>query len=252
MFTWYLIQIRNHGVLRATLLLGRVSWRRAFVIVANAALPAKLTCPCCGWQGRRFFDYIEMGYAVPNAACPLCDSHSRHRALFIWLRDEYRISEKSGRALVFSPERSLAPLWETATALEIYKVDLEPDRGADVLADLVRLPFAGDVADLIWCHHVIEQVGDSHVALRELYRVLATGAGELIVSVGEGTQESTVEFGFSDQAISGNRRRFGADFPRVLTEVGFDVHPITAALSGEDCLKYGILPEPFYRCMKPD
>lgn len=251
MFTWYLIQIRNHGILRATWLLGRVSWRRGFVILANRTLPAKLTCPCCGWRGRRFFDYIEMGYAVPNAACPRCDSHSRHRALFLWLRDEYRISEKSGRALVFSPERSLALLWETASTLEIYKVDLEPDRGADVLADLVRLPFAGNVADLIWCHHVIEQVGDSQEALGELYRVLATGAGELIVSVGEGTQDSTVEFGFSDQSISGNRRRFGADFPRILGEVGFDVHSMTAVLSGEDCLQYGITPEPFYRCIKP-
>lgn len=250
MFGWYLIQIRNHGILRATLLLGRVSWRRAFVIISNATLPAKLICPCCGWQGRRFFDYIEMGYAVPNAACPSCDSHSRHRALFIWLRDEYRISEKSGRALVFSPERSLAPLWKTATKLEIWKVDLEPDRGANVLADLVRLPFATDVADLIWCHHVIEQVGDSQAALNELRRVLAAGAGELIVSVGEGAQKNTVEFGFSDQAISGNRRRFGADFPEVLAEVGFEVHPQTSGLSGEDCVKYGISPERFYRCLK--
>lgn len=250
MFGWYLIQIRDHGILRATLLLGRVSWRRAFVILANSILPAKLACPCCGWQGRRYFDYIEMGYAVPNAACPRCDSHSRHRALFIWLRDEYRISEKSGRALVFSPERSLEPLWQTANRLAICKVDIEPDRGANVLADLVRLPFAPDAADLIWCHHVLEQVPDLEAALSELHRVLAAGGGELILSVGSSHLGETVEFGFSDKTLSGNRRGFGADFPGKLAAAGFEVCRLTTNLSKDDCLKLGILPEPFYRCTK--
>jgi SAM-dependent methyltransferase len=170
--------------------------------------------------------------------------------LFIWLRDEYGIREKSGLALVFAPERSLAPLWRTATNLNIYRVDLEPDRGADVLADLSRLPFATDVADLIWCHHVIEQVPDLQGALSELRRTLAAGAGELIVSVGFGTHEKTVEFGFSDKTLSGNRRGFGTDFPQTLAAAGFDVSPLTANLSNDDCRKYGISPEPFYRCAK--
>ena len=213
-------------------------------------LPAKLTCPCCGWQGRHFFDYIEMGYTVPNAACPCCDSHSRHRALFIWLRDEYRIDEKAGVALVFSPERALAPLWRTATNLRVYKVDLEPGRGADTLADLMRLPFESNVADLVWCHHVIEQVEDVHVALSELCRVLCSGTGELIVSVGLGAQEKTIEFGFSDKALSGNRRVIGSDFEQTLAEAGFDVSTMVYNLSNEECRKYGIYPEPFYRCVK--
>ena len=149
MFAWYLTQIGNHGLVRASRLFCRVIWRRVFVIFCNSTMPARLTCPCCGWQGRRFFDYIEMGYSVPNAACPRCDSHSRHRAMFIWLRDEYRIREKAGLVLVFSPERALAPLWQTARHLKICKVDLELGRGADVLADLMRLPFVADAADLM-------------------------------------------------------------------------------------------------------
>jgi hypothetical protein len=250
MFAWYLTQIRNHGVVRATGLFYRVMWRRMFVIFCNSTLPPRLTCPCCGWQGRRFFDYIEMGYSVPNAACPRCDSHSRHRALFIWLQDEYRIREKAGLALVFSPERALAPLWQTATNLKICKVDLELGRGADVLADLMRLPFVSDVADLIWCHHVIEQVEDVNVALSELRGALASGTGELIISSGQGKQENTIEFGFSDKAVSGNRRLFGADLSRTLAAAGFDVLPMDCELSEGDCRKYGISPEPFYRCIK--
>jgi methyltransferase family protein len=250
MFAWYLTQIRNHGLVRATRLFCRVIWRRLFVIFCNLTLPAGLTCPCCGWQGRRYFDYIEMGYSVPNAACPRCDSHSRHRALFLWLQDEYRIRKKAGLALVFSPERALAPLWQTAPNLKVCKVDLELGRGADVLADLMRLPFVSDVADLIWCHHVIEQVEDVHVVLGELRRALSSGTGELIISSGLGKQENTIEFGFSDKALSGNRRLFGDDYSRTLAAAGFDVRPMGYDLSDDDCRKYGISPEPFYRCLK--
>ena len=250
MFTWYLEQIKNHGIARATWLFWRVGWRRALVILSNLTLPARLTCPCCGWRGRRFFDYIEMGYTVPNAACPRCDSHSRHRALFIWLRDNYRIHERRGLALVFAPEPALAPLWQTASNLRVLKVDLEPGRGADMMADLMRLPFSSNVANLVWCHHVFEQVEDVHLALSELGRVLCSGTGELIVSVGSGGQEKTVEFGFSDKALSGNRRLFGADFAQILTEAGFEVSPLVHNLSEEECHSYGICPEPFYRCVK--
>jgi SAM-dependent methyltransferase len=250
MLAWYLEQIKNHGFASATRLLCRVSWRRGFVIISNMTLPGKLMCPCCGWQGRCFFDYIEMGYTAPNAACPRCDSHSRHRALFMWLRDEYRIHEKAGIALVFAPERALAPLWRTATDLRVYKVDLEPGRGVDTLADLMHLPFASNVANLIWCHHVVEQVEDARTALDELCRVLRSGTGELIVSVGSGGQGRTLEFGFADKALSGNRRLFGKDFAQTLAEAGFEVNPMVPDLSVEECTRYGISPERFYRCIK--
>ncbi|MEK6337574.1 MAG: methyltransferase domain-containing protein [Acidobacteriota bacterium] len=249
MFGWYLEQIKDHGLVAATWLLWRVSWRRVYVISCNLALPAKLTCPCCGWRGRRFFDYIEKGYTVSNAACPGCDSHSRHRALFMWLRDEFRIQEKAGRALVFAPEKALAPLWQAAGNLRIVRVDLEAERGVDARADLMRLPLKEQVADLIWCHHVIEQVPEVQLALSELRRVLAE-SGELIVSVGQSSREKTVEFGFHDKALSGNRRSFGADFPQMLTEAGFSVNQIAYELSEEDRRRYGIYPEPFYRCVR--
>lgn len=249
MFTWYQEQIKNHGFARATWLFWRVGWRRALVIFCNAALPAKLRCPCCGWEGRRFFDYIEVAYRVPNAACPQCDSHSRHRAFFMWLKDEYRIGEKAGTAFVFAPEKALAPLWQTADKLRVYNLDIEPARGVDTLADLVRLPFASKVADLIWCHHVIEQVADADIALSELRRVLSD-SGELIVSVGQGGSEKTVEFGFADKALLGNRRSFGLDFPQTLARAGFDVQQIVYDLSDEECRKYGVYPEPFYRCVR--
>lgn len=187
---------------------------------------------------------------VRNCACPACDSHPRHRALFVWLRDEGQISQRAGLALVFAPEKTFAPLWQTAANLRTCKVDIEPSRGVDVLADLMRLPFASEIADLMWCHHVLEQVEDDRVALTEMHRVLRSSSGELIVSVGHGNQETTVEFGFSDKALSGNRRLFGADFPERLAAAGFKVRPMAHSLTEAERRRYGVRAEPFYLCTK--
>ena len=77
--------------------------------LSNRLLAPRLACPCCGWEGRRFLDYIEIGYRVDNAACPKCDSHPRHRALYLWLKNEFQVANSTGRALVFAPEKAIAP-----------------------------------------------------------------------------------------------------------------------------------------------
>lgn len=247
---WYRSQRKDFGIPAATWLFWRVVWRRARVVASNRLLSGRVECPCCGWQGRRFFDYIEMGYMVRNCACPSCDSHPRHRALSLWLKDEGQISQRTGTALVFAPEKTFDSFWRTATNLHVYKVDIEPGRGVDALADLMHLPFASEIADLMWCHHVLEQVEDDRVALRELHRVLRASSGELIVSVGSENADTTVEFGFADKALSGNRRAFGADFPERLAEAGFQVRPRAQSLTEAERRKYGVSAEPFYSCTK--
>ena len=250
MLSWYREMISNFGVGPATLLFFRVAWRRAVVILRNRILPTRLTCPCCGWQGNRFLDFIEMGYEIPNAECPHCGSHSRHRALFIWLRDVYRIAEKSGTALVFSPEGSIAPIWRTAPELRLVRLDIVPSRGVDLLADLLALPLKTNVADLIWCHHVLEQVEDARVAISELRRVLITNTGDLIISVGLNGRAKTSEFGFVDKRLSGNRRSFGNDFEESLSDAGFLVQPLVPNLTASDCRRFGITPEKFFLLKK--
>ena len=248
--SWFRQNQRDFGLLRASWLLWRVSWRRARVLASNRFLPARCECPCCGWIGNRFLDYVEMGYTAPNIACPRCDSHSRHRAFFLWLKDEYQLSEKRGVALILAPERALERLWASASKLRTYKLDVESGRGVDVLADAARLPFGSGVASLVWCHHVLEQVEDDAAALREFYRVL-NSEGELLVSAGNSGLRTTREFGFANKMLSGNRRAYGLDFAERLVDAGFDVQPITHTLSEADYRKYGIVPETFYRCGKP-
>ncbi len=251
--SWFRQNQREFGTTLAAWLLWRVAWRRARVLAANRLLPANRECPCCGWTGRRFLDYIEVGYTARNIACPRCDSHSRHRALFLWLKDTYKLSEKKGTALIVAPERSLAPLWSAAPNLRIYKTDFEPNRGVDVLADVMHLPFASNTIDLVWCHHVLEQVEDDSLAMREFCRVLNSSAAELVISAGLSGQPGTREFGFSNKKLSGNRRAYGeADFEARLAAAGFEVTAVTHDLSVDDCRKYGINPETFFRCRKRD
>ena len=250
MLSWFRSQVNEHGLLPATLLLSRVLRYRIPVVLSNRLLPDKLECPCCGWKGRRFLDYIELGYHIPNAACPNCDSHSRHRALYLWLKNEFHVENKSGWALIFAPERALAPLWQSARKLRTIKVDIEAARGVDLLADVMRLPLANESVELIWCHHVLEQVEDDKAALRELYRTLASSGGEMVVSVGLTGKETTQEFGGVNPMLSGNRRLYGSDFCKRLEETGFAVKPLSYALTEKEAERYAVYPETFYHCTR--
>ena len=248
--TWFRDQRKDFGTSQAVKLLLRVLSSRAYVLTLNKLLPAKLMCPCCGWEGRRFLDYQEIGYTVPNCACPSCDSHPRHRLLFLWLANTYDLTSRKGIALVFAPEPCLANLWKSATGLHVIKVDLESKRSVDVLADIMSLPFDTGVARLVWCHHVIEQVVEDRRALAELKRVLSPD-GELIISSGMSDRDVTVEFGDANKAASGNRRSFGADYPQRLEGAGFTVELLAQPLTTAEQLRYRVNPEPFYRCTIP-
>ncbi len=250
--SWYRQNATDFGIVPATSLLARVVWRRAFALTCNTVLPTRVECPCCGWSGNRFLDYSEMGYSIRNIECPRCGSHSRHRAFYLWLRDEYQIANKSGIALVFAPERALAGLWAGASGLRIFGVDIQRTRNVDVLADVMRLPFASAAADLVWCHHVLEQVADDLQAMKELRRVLKEKTGIMILSAGMSGNPLTREFGRAEKGLSGNRRSYGADLGDRLAQAGFEVRPASYGLSEEAMVKYAIKSELFYVCSKPN
>jgi SAM-dependent methyltransferase len=250
MLSWYRSQIAEHGARAATLLLLRVVWSRFKVTLANKILPPAHACPCCGWEGQKFHDYIEMGYASRGVECPRCNSHPRHRKLFLWLKNEFQPQRKTGTALLFAPEKSLSALWDAAPDLRVIRVDIEPSRGVDVLADIQRLPFAADSIDIVWCHHVLEAVENDRAAIAELYRVLRPLTGKLIISHAEGGK--TVEFGYSNKRASGMWRAYGDDFTSRLADGGLTVHPIDYDLSPQERRRYGVYSEEkFYVCSKP-
>jgi SAM-dependent methyltransferase len=134
--------------------------------------------------------------------------------------------------------------------LRPVKLDIEPSRGVDVIADIMHLPFTSALADFVWCHHVLDQVPDDHVALAELKRVLKSATGDLFISVGESTLAETREFGISDKALSGNRRVYGSDFPDRLRAAGFNVQLLDGGLDETERHRYALNRERFYLCRK--
>jgi SAM-dependent methyltransferase len=252
MLAWYQAQLSEHGFVAATALLARVVRARAVAALANELLPARVECPCCGWRGRRFYDYIEAGFAERRVECPQCNSHPRHRAFAVWLRRDYRLESKRGAALVFAPERALESVWDSAAVLKVLKTDIEPSRGVDLLADIQRLPFASDSFDLVWCQHVLTQIPDDRAAIGEMRRVLRARVGELIVSVSQTPGARTREFGEGERRPLGFKRIYGDDFAERLAAGGLEARAGAHGLSADECARYGVdSGESFFVCTKP-
>jgi len=251
MLNWFRAQLREHGFLEATGLFWRVGWSRTSAGLANKILPHRVLCPCCGWRAWKFNDYFEVGYRISNSFCPQCESHSRHRELYLWLTNEYRLAEKRGTALVFAPERSLSRLWDRAPYLKIWKADIVTARNVDILLDLQQMAIASDSIDLIWCHHVLEHIENDRTAIEEMYRALRPTSGQLVVSVPMIPVAQTNEYGSPRSTESGHWRIYGDDFMDRLAECGFPVQPIDYHLSEADSKLYGISPGRFYVCQKP-
>lgn len=248
---WYKEQSKKYGAGRAAKLFVSVYGARAKSELVNKILPARVECPICGWKGYKFYDYIDGDSFSYGVECPKCLSHGRHRALFLWLKDDFHLEAKSGFALVCAPEKPIAPLWNSSDSLKVVKLDIEPSRGVDLLADLQQVPFADDSNDIIWCHHVLEQVPNDRAAMSELYRVLRPDTGTLIVSSAMSGDETTLEFGRSNINHFGNWRIYGQDFPQKLANCGFSVSEVEYSMDQRNFKKFGIeAGEKIYLCRK--
>lgn len=250
MLSWFRMNVERHGIIAATLLFVRSYGSRAVALAANAALPVRVECPCCGWKGRRFMTYVAFGSAG-NPECPQCISHGRHRALFLWLRNGFGVTGKKGKVLIFAPEATLSETWRSAPGLTTIRTDIEPGRGIDVFSDIQKLPFADDSFDLIWCHHVLELVPDDISAIKEMNRVLKPNYGELVISSGMSAHRETQDFENPGEKQFGQWHFYGQDFPKRLEHCGFETKAIEYGLSDKDAMKFGIIKdEPAFLCRK--
>lgn len=171
--------------------------------------------------------------------------------MYLWLKDKCEIPDKSGVGLIFAPERALNAVWEQAPNLRVYKVDIEAERGVDVLADIQRLPFASNSIDFIWCHHVLQLIEDDRAAIRELGRVLRPVTGEAAISVAVANQTQTQEYGYANKDLLCFWRMYGDDFPERLAEEGLTAQPVNYDLSDEQRRRYGAdAQDGFYLCAK--
>jgi SAM-dependent methyltransferase len=131
-------------------------------------------CPCCRHSFARFAD----DWNRPDAICPRCGSHERHRLLRLWLEREAGLH---GRVLHFAPEYAISG-WLGAQPEIDYLTSDFAGPGADLRLDMTAIDLPDASFDAIIASHVLEHIDDEAAALRELARVLRPG-GQAIVMV---------------------------------------------------------------------
>ena len=163
-----------------------------------------------------------------NVLCPKCLTLERHRALWLYLREETDFFTKSRKMLHIAPEQPFLEKFRKMKHLDLLTADLFSPL-ADVKCDIMDMPFEDDSFDVIFCNHVLEHVEDDNKAMSELYRVLKPGGfGIFQVPI-----DYTIETTFEDSSIiteedrvkhywqKDHVRLYGLDYPTKLEAVGF-------------------------------
>jgi SAM-dependent methyltransferase len=193
--------------------------------------------------------------------CLGCDSHDRHRALWLFLRWRTNIGADRLALLHLAPERILKERLSQMSTLDYTTADLESEL-AELHFDLADIPIADDSFDLILCSHVLEHVPDDRQATSEMLRVLKPRGAALIQIPMDQTKSET----FEDPTITSpedraraywqadHLRLYGQDFETRLNESGFHVERerFVHSLGEAAALRYGLgWNDDIFVCRKP-
>jgi SAM-dependent methyltransferase len=210
-------------------------------------------CPCCGGHFERFLPYWNRDFC----RCPRCDSHERHRALWLYLRDR---ADLRGRLLHLAPEEAIARHLRDRPDLDYVSADLDSPL-AMLHFDIQDIPFQDETFDAVICGHVLTEVPDDRQAMREMRRVLRPGGWAIVMAAVEPGRATT----FEDPSITepearrvaflepANVRVYGADFADRLRDAGFEVEviPYPRQLGDDAIRRYGLLPaDDIYLCRR--
>ena len=214
-------------------------------------------CPCCGREWAAFVP----DWNRPDAICPGCGSHERHRALWLYLSELLESEAGPLELLHFAPEYALRTRLASLPDVRYVTCDLEP-AGVDVGADITALPFAGDSFDAIVCSHVLEHVADDRAAMSELRRVLRPGGWALVMVPIDPARSHTYEDPHLTSAAERERafwqhdhvRLYAADIADRLREAGLEVRSerIVDSLPAGAAMRHGLLEdELIFHCSRP-
>jgi hypothetical protein len=139
----------------------------------------------CGLCGKPIFKWLRVGCdydlfnkkriiggGVRSCKCPNCGSSDRERAQIGILRKFTDIFEGNKKILHMAPESNLECLLRDGN--EYISGDLVEGR-ADMVADIIELPFEDNKFDYIICNHVLEHIPNEKKAFREMFRCINMG-----------------------------------------------------------------------------
>ena len=187
---------------------------------------AQAECPCCSATFELFRHYSGR----PRAACPNCGARERHRALWLYLRDEVVVRRVPWTMLHFAPEPEISEKLREVGALTYTTADLEPGR-ADEAFDITAIPHPEGSFDLVLISHVLEHVPHDERALAEIFRILTPGGRAILQHPIRYRSPTTYEdFSITSEADRATHfgqfdhvRVYGRDFIERVRRAGFAV-----------------------------
>lgn len=193
-------------------------------------LGTRYKCPCCGWRIRAFtigggaLKTRDLGY------CPRCNSKSRHRRDWLYLRDNTNLFSDDLKLMHVSPKYSFSRKLAKRNNIHYFGVDLSHRRHVSSFMDITNSAFQSSVFDAVICIHVLEEVPDDLRAMEELHRVLKPGGWAFIsvpIQLDQGTYEDS-EFTSPEERMlafgeAAHVRVYGLDLQQRLENSGFAV-----------------------------
>jgi len=209
-------------------------------------------CPCCGGRFRAF-----MRHNGRPARCPACLALERHRALWLYLRDDI---PPGTRILHFAPELALLRALSGRGDLDYVTADLDPSSLATVRADITAIPFEDESFDLVLCNHVLEHIEADTQAMSELRRVLRPD-GRLVMQHPVDENRAT---SYEDPSIRTPAERreafnqrdhvriYGRDYYTRLESVGLDVEVVRLQdrVDAASARRFGLGNDPIAVCRR--
>ncbi|MEJ5913400.1 class I SAM-dependent methyltransferase [Pseudokineococcus sp. 1T1Z-3] len=200
---------------------------------ATSLRPSLRWCPSCHGDIEHFAPGPS---GRPDATCPACGAHERHRFLAVLLDGLAPWLTGASLVLDVAPSRQMARRMARLCPRGYASLDFDPaadGRRVDIRASLTALPLPDDCVDLLLCYHVLEHVPEDRTAMKEIARVLKPGGLALIQVPWRGDQatdedpsasveERVRRFGQSDHV-----RHYGKDFDDRLVAAGLDVTRLT-------------------------
>lgn len=186
-------------------------------------------------DGKSFRKFLPYGYGTqrPNVLSPSTLSLERHRLMWLYLQQETDFFTAHKKVLHMAPEQCFLDIFKQLKNLDYTTADLYSPI-VDVKADILKLPFADNSFDMVFCNHVLEHIEEDKKAMQELYRVLKPGG----MGIFQIPQDLSLEKTYEDFNITSPEERtkhfgqydhvriYGKDYFDRLRAVGFQVQEV--------------------------